>query len=308
MATAFITHADCRKHDMGSGHPEQPARLDAIQDRLIAAGISQHLDHRDAPLATREQLLRAHTPEYIDDIFANAPQPGQKRRLDPDTAMNQHSLAAALRAAGALVLATDLVMKEEVENAFCAVRPPGHHALSNRSMGFCIFGNVVIGARHALEQHKLKRVAIVDFDVHHGNGTEEMIANDPRVLFCSSFQHPFYPFQGAETVSDHIVNTPLPERSGGEAFRKAVSERWLPALERFKPEMICVSAGFDAHRDDPLANLGFVEADYVWVSREIVALAKRHARGRIVSTLEGGYDLDALGRSVTEHIRVLAGL
>lgn len=308
MATAFITHADCRKHDMGSGHPEQPARLDAIQDRLIAAGISQHLDHRDAPLATREQLLRAHTPEYIDDIFANAPQPGQKRRLDPDTAMNQHSLAAALRAAGALVLATDLVMKEEVENAFCAVRPPGHHALSNRSMGFCIFGNVVIGARHALEQHKLKRVAIVDFDVHHGNGTEEMIANDPRVLFCSSFQHPFYPFQGAETVSDHIVNTPLPERSGGEAFRKAVSERWLPALERFKPEMIFVSAGFDAHRDDPLANLGFVEADYVWVSREIVALAKRHARGRIVSTLEGGYDLDALGRSVTEHIRVLAGL
>lgn len=308
MTTAFITHADCRKHDMGSGHPEQPARLDAIHDRLIAAGISQHLDHRDAPLATREHLLRAHTPDYIDDIFAHAPQPGGKRRLDPDTAMNEHSLAAALRAAGALVLATDLVMKGEVENAFCAVRPPGHHALSNRSMGFCIFGNVVIGARHALEHHKLKRVAIVDFDVHHGNGTEEMIANDARILFCSSFQHPFYPFQGAETRSDHIVNTPLPGYSGGEAFRKAVSEQWLPALEPFKPEMIFISAGFDAHRDDPLANLALVEADYAWVTREIVALAKRHAHGRIVSSLEGGYDLDALGRSATEHIRVLAAL
>lgn len=308
MTTALITHADCRKHEMGHGHPEQPARLSAITDRMIAAGIHQHLKHYDAPFATREQLLRVHTAAYVDDVFENAPQPGQMRRLDPDTAMNEHSLAAALRAAGALVLATDLVMKGEVENAFCAVRPPGHHALSNRSMGFCIFGNVVIGARHALEQHKLKRVAIVDFDVHHGNGTEEMIASDKRVLFCSSFQHPFYPFQGADTVSDHIVNTPLPERSNGEAFRKAVSERWLPALETFKPEMVFISAGFDAHRDDPLANLGFVEADYVWVTREIVALAQRHCRKRIVSALEGGYDLDALGRSVTEHVRVLAGL
>ena len=308
MTTAFITHADCRKHDMGSGHPEQPARLAAIQDRLIAAGIDSHLEHHEAPFATREHLLRAHVAYYIDDVFANAPQPGRTRRLDPDTAMNEHSLAAALRAAGAVVLATDLVIKGQIENAFCAVRPPGHHALSNRSMGFCIFGNIVIAARHALEQHKLKRVAIVDFDVHHGNGTEEMIAADARVLFCSSFQHPFYPFQGAETRSDHIVNTPLPERSGGEAFRKAVSERWLPALERFKPEMIFISAGFDAHRDDPLANLGFVEADYAWVTREVMQLAERHAKGRIVSSLEGGYDLDALGRSVTEHIRVLAGL
>jgi acetoin utilization deacetylase AcuC-like enzyme len=308
MATAYITHADCRKHEMGHGHPEQPARLSAIEDRLIAAGIQQHLTHYDAPLATREQLLRAHSAAYIDDIFTNAPHAGATRRLDADTAMNEHSLAAALRAAGALVLATDLVVKGEVENAFCAVRPPGHHALSNRSMGFCIFGNVVIGARHALEQHRLKRVAIVDFDVHHGNGTEEMIANDGRVLLCSSFQHPFYPFQGADTVSNHIVNTPLPERSGGDAFRKAVGKKWLPALDAFKPEMIFISAGFDAHRDDPLANLGFVEADYAWVTREIFAVAQRHAQGRIVSTLEGGYDLDALGRSVTEHIRVLAQL
>ncbi len=308
MTTALITHADCLKHDMGSGHPEQPARLSAITDRLIAAGIEPHLKHYDAPFATREQLLRAHTAAYIDDIFENVPQRGHTRRLDPDTAMNEHSLAAALRAAGALVLATDLVIKAEVENAFCAVRPPGHHALSNRSMGFCIFGNVVIGARHALEHHKLKRVAIVDFDVHHGNGTEEMIASDRRVLFCSSFQHPFYPFQGADTVSDHIINTPLPEGSDGERFRKAVSDKWLPALESFKPEMIFISAGFDAHRDDPLASLALIEADYAWVTREIVALAKRHSAKRVVSTLEGGYDLDALGRSATEHIRALAGL
>jgi acetoin utilization deacetylase AcuC-like enzyme len=308
MPTALITHPDCRKHDMGAGHPEQPARIGAILDRLIAAGIEPHLKKYDAPIATREQLLRAHTPAYLDDVFENAPQPGETRRLDPDTAMNEHSLAAALRAAGALVLATDLVMKGEVENAFCAVRPPGHHALSNRSMGFCIFGNAVIGARQALEQHKLKRVCVLDFDVHHGNGTEEMIANDARIFLCSSFQHPFYPFQGADTVSDHIVNTPLEEGSGGEEFRKAVNERWLPALDKFKPEMVFVSAGFDAHRDDPLAGLNFVEADYAWVTREIVALAKRHAGGRIVSCLEGGYDLQALGRSAGEHVRVLAGL
>jgi acetoin utilization deacetylase AcuC-like enzyme len=307
MPTAFITHPDCAKHEMGEHHPESPARLGAIKDRLIAAGLDQHLDHHEAPAATMEQLARVHTKEYIERIELSAPRGGIVH-LDPDTAMNPHSLQAAKRASGAVVLAVDLVIGAKAQNAFCAVRPPGHHATSSRAMGFCVFNNVAVGAAHAMARHGLQRVAILDFDVHHGNGTEEIFANDQRVLFCSTFQHPFYPYQGADTVSEHIINSPLPANTDGEGFRKAVLKDWIPNLKRFKPEMIFFSAGFDAHREDLLAHLRLVEADYAWVTREVMALADEFAKERIVSTLEGGYDLDALGRSAAEHIRVLSGL
>jgi acetoin utilization deacetylase AcuC-like enzyme len=289
---------------MGDYHPESPARLSAILDRLIASGVLQHLDLYDAPLATPEQLQRVHEPRYVSWIFENAPTHGLLH-LDPDTAMNPDSLNAALRAAGAVVCATDLVIGQKAANAFCRVRPPGHHALSNHAMGFCIFNNIAVGAAHAIAERGLARVAIMDFDVHHGNGTEQIFTRDPRVMLCSTFQHPFYPYQGADSGNEHIINVPLPAGTDGEGFRSAVNREWRPAIERFKPEMFFVSAGFDAHRDDPLAHLNLVEADYAWVTHEIARWAQRYAQGRIVSALEGGYNLDALGRSVTEHIRVL---
>jgi acetoin utilization deacetylase AcuC-like enzyme len=292
---------------MGEHHPESPHRMGAITDRLIASGLLSHLEQHEAPLATREQLRRVHSAAYVDHIFSVAPKEG-RLHLDPDTVMNPGSLPAALRAAGAVVFATDLVLGGKVRNAFCRIRPPGHHALSDRAMGFCIFNNIAVGAAHAIHGHSLKRVAILDFDVHHGNGTEEIFTANPQVMLCSTFQHPFYPYQGADSGNDHIINVPLAAGTDGTGFRKAVTERWLPAVNRFKPEMIFISAGFDAHRDDPLAHLKLVEADYRWVTQQIMLLAEQHAKGRIVSALEGGYDLDALGRSVTEHIRVLSGL
>ena len=304
MSTVFLTHPVCRLHDMGDHHPESPQRLAAIKDRLIASGLDGLLRHYEAPLVTREALLRVHTKGHLDNIEAKAPREGLVQ-LDPDTSMNRHSLEAARRAAGAVVYGVDLVMTGQARNVFCAVRPPGHHALSNRSMGFCIFNNVAVAAAHARAVHGIKRVAILDFNVHHGNGTEEIFAAEPNVMLCSTFQHPFYPYQGADTVSDHIINTPLPANSGGEEFRAAVTEDWIPNVTRFQPELILISAGFDAHREDPLAYLRLTEDDYRWVTAEIVKLANEFAKGRIVSTLEGGYNLDALGRSVTEHIRVL---
>jgi acetoin utilization deacetylase AcuC-like enzyme len=306
MQTAFLTHIDCEKHEAGEDHPESPHRLAAIRDRLIASGVDAHLKHVQAPFVGREQLIRAHTPTYVDSVERRAPREGSVH-LDPDTAMNPHSLSAARRAAGAVVHAVELTYEREVQNAFCAVRPPGHHALSDRAMGFCIFNNVVVGALHALDHFRLKRVAILDFDVHHGNGTEEIVARDERVLFCSTFQHPYYPFQGADTVSNHIVNTPLPAGTDGERFREAVKRDWAVHVNRFKPEMIFVSAGFDAHKEDPLAYLRLVEDDYRWVTEQIMGWAADFAKDRIVATLEGGYNLSALGRSVTEHLRVLCG-
>ena len=304
MQTAFITHAACELHDMGDGHPEAPGRLASIRKHLLDSGLDAKLAHYEAPLVTREALLRVHTPDHVDNIEAKAPKQGIVR-IDPDTAMNPHSLEAARRAAGALTLAVDLVMSAKVNNAFCAVRPPGHHALSNRSMGFCIFNNVAVGAAHAMAAHNINRVAILDFDVHHGNGTEEIFATDKRVMFCSTFQHPYYPYQGADTLSDRIINTPLAAKSDGVAFRAAVLRDWLPNLRRFKPELILVSAGFDAHQDDPLAQLKLTEDDYRWVTEQIMLLAGEFSQNRIVSTLEGGYNLSALGRSVTEHVKTL---
>ncbi|MEO6928753.1 MAG: histone deacetylase family protein [Casimicrobiaceae bacterium] len=304
MSTAYITHPSFLLHDMGSQHPESPQRLTAIGDRLIASGLATHLAHHQAPRATREQVLRAHSATYVDELERASPAQGLAY-LDPDTALNPHSMDAVWHAAGALVLATDLVVGGECGNAFCAVRPPGHHALRGRAMGFCVFNSVAVGALHALEEHGLERVAIVDFDVHHGNGTEEIFGGDPRVLMVSTFQYPLYPYSGIDPLGDNMRNVPLPEGADGQALRTVVNDVWLPALDEFKPQAIYISAGFDAHREDPLAGLNFVESDYAWVTRELMQVAARHSEGRIVSTLEGGYALSALGRSATEHVREL---
>jgi acetoin utilization deacetylase AcuC-like enzyme len=304
MPTAFITHPSFLLHEMGPYHPECPERLMAISDRMIAAGIDPYLRHYTAPAATREQIARVHGAAYIDEITAASPTSGL-HFLDPDTALNPHSLTAAHHAAGAVVLGVDLVMRKECASAFCAVRPPGHHAERRRAMGFCLFNNVAVGAAHALSAHGLNRVAIVDFDVHHGNGTEDIFQGDPRVLMVSTFQHPLYPYSGIEDPAPNMVNVPLAAGSGSDEFRAAVVDAWMPALERHKPEMIFISAGFDAHREDPLAGLKLTEADYAWVTRELIAVSTRHSHRRIVSTLEGGYSLSALGRSAVEHVREL---
>ena len=307
MSAAFITHPDCLKHDMGTYHPERPARLTAIEDQLIASGIGQHLRRYEAPLATEEQLARVHPADYVRAIHDAAPQSGTVH-LDPDTAMNPWTLQAALRAAGAAVLATDLVLKNDVRTAFCSVRPPGHHACRARPMGFCIFNNVAVAARHAVHAHGIERVAIIDFDVHHGNGTEDIFEGDPHVLMASTFQHPFYPYSGTDDPAPNMVNIPLAAGTGSSGVREAVTEAWLPALDDFRPELVLFSAGFDAHAEDDMAMLRFSDADYAWITAQVKAVAERHAQGRIVSVLEGGYALSALGRSVVQHIRVLADL
>jgi acetoin utilization deacetylase AcuC-like enzyme len=307
MACAVITHPDCLKHDMGRHHPERPERLAAIEDQLIASGLAPHLTRFEAPLATDEQLARVHPPEYVRAIRDAAPETGTVH-LDPDTAMNPYTLQAALRAAGAAVLAVDLVMKQTAQAAFCSVRPPGHHACRARPMGFCIFNNVAVAARHAMQVHGLERVAIIDFDVHHGNGTEDVFEDDPNVLMVSTFQHPFYPYSGTENPARNMVNVPLAAGSGSREFREAVREAWLPALNEFAPELVIFSAGFDAHIEDEMAMLRLVDADYAWVTEQVRDVAERHAGGRMVSMLEGGYALSALGRSVVQHLRVLAGV
>lgn len=308
MHTALISHPDCLLHDMGPYHPESPARLEAIEDALTASGLMDKLEHYAAPLATRDQLERVHTPDYIASLDACSSRAlsAGLAYLDPDTAMNRHSLKAAYRATGAVILATDLVIGKKVDNAFCSVRPPGHHAERNRAMGFCLFNNVAVGVAHALEVHALERIAVVDFDVHHGNGTEDIFRDDPRVMMVSIFQHPFYPYGGITGRSERMVNVPVAAGSGGDVFREAVSEFWLPSLERFKPQMLFISAGFDAHTDDALASLNLVEKDYAWVTERIKDVAQAYAAGRIISSLEGGYALNALGRSVAAHVRVLA--
>ena len=292
-------------HEMGPYHPECPERLTAISDRIIASGIDACLVHYTAPAATRDQLGRVHSVGHMDTIDAASPASGL-HFIDPDTALNPHSLTAARHAAGAVVLAVDLVMRGESNTAFCAVRPPGHHAERRRAMGFCLFNSVAVGAAHALAAHGLERVAIVDFDVHHGNGTEDIFSDDPRVLMVSTFQHPLYPYCGTETPAANMVNVPLAEGSGSDEFRAAVRDHWMPALDAHRPQLILISAGFDAHREDPLAGLKLVEADFSWVTRQLVDVAARHAGGRIVSSLEGGYSLSALARSAGEHVRELA--
>jgi len=305
MTTAIISHPDCLLHDMGQGHPECPQRLSAIQDQLIASGLDVLVQHIDAPLAGREDLLLVHDADYVDSIYQAAPESGSRTWVDPDTMMNEYTLNAALRAAGAARLAIDLVMNGKISNAFCNVRPPGHHAERKRAMGFCFFNNVAIAAAHALQAYQLERVAIVDFDVHHGNGTEDIFAGDNRVLLCSTFQHPFYPYSGTEVKAGNIVNVPLPAGTRDAEFQQAVYEHWLPKLNAFKPQFILISAGFDAHIEDDMAGLGLTEQSYEWVTRQIKNIAEKYANGRIVSSLEGGYALSALGRSVAAHISML---
>ena len=311
MTTAFFSHPECRLHDMGTGHPECPQRLDAINDHLLATGLDVALHFVDAPCATVEQISRAHSSNYVtelSDVLEQVRAEGRPRSLDPDTVANAGTLAAALRAAGAAVAATDEVLAGRARNAFCSVRPPGHHATRDESMGFCFFNNVAVGARHALDVHGLQRVAIIDFDVHHGNGTEDIIAGDERVLMCSFFQHPLYPYSGAVPKGTNMVNVPVEPYTRGAALRDTIDAMWMPALEAFEPQMVFISAGFDAHREDDMGQLGLVEADYEWITRRLVDLADRHAQGRIVSCLEGGYSLSALARSVAAHLRVLAGV
>ena len=312
--TGYFTHPDCRKHDMGRGHPECPQRLDAIEDRMLASRLLDAVERRDAPLASPEILELAHDRMHVAGVRGLAQSVIEEEDaggdgivfIDPDTAMNRYSWNAALRAAGAAIAATDAVIAGELQNAFCAVRPPGHHATRNRAMGFCIINNVAVAARYALDRHGLQRVAVVDFDVHHGNGTEDILAGDARVLMVGIFQHPFYPYSGADSDAPNMVNVPVPAYTRGPAIRELIEKHWMPRLEAFRPEMIFVSAGFDAHREDDLGQLGLVEADYAWITHKLKDVAERHAKGRIVSCLEGGYNLDALGRSVEAHVRALA--
>lgn len=309
MSTVFYSHPDCRLHDMGPGHPECAQRLDAITDHLLATGLDIALDFRDAPEATLEQIERAHTTHYVTELqdrLQRLRSEGGTHAFDPDTVACAHTLQAALRAAGAAVAATDDVLAGRAATAFCSVRPPGHHATRDETMGFCFFNNVAIAARHALDVHGLQRVAIIDFDVHHGNGTEDIIAGDERVLMCSFFQHPLYPYCGAVPKGTNMVNVPVAPYTRGAAVRETIDAMWMPALEAFAPQMVFISAGFDAHREDDLGQMGLVEADYEWITRRMVDLARRHAQGRIVSCLEGGYHLSALARSVAAHLRVLA--
>jgi acetoin utilization deacetylase AcuC-like enzyme len=301
---------------MGPGHPECPERLDAIEDRLLASGLGIVLERRDAPEASPADIELAHTRMHVTSLRGLSQELDEHikaggrdyAQIDPDTLMNPHTWKAALRAAGAALAATDAVIAGELENAFCAVRPPGHHACHDRAMGCWFFNNIAVAAKYALERHGLQRVAIVDFDVHHGNGTEDILGGDERVLMVGFFQHPFYPYTGADSHADNMVNLPVPAYTRGQAVRELIEQSWIPRLEAFKPEMIFISAGFDAHREDDLGQMGLVEADYTWITSRVKEIAKKYASGRIVSSLEGGYNLNALGRSVDAHIRVLADI
>lgn len=307
MTIAYVYHPDCLLHDMGEAHPEQPARIHAIEDQLMASGLFDFLQQHLAPLATRRQLSRVHSLSYVDKVLSFSNQQ-HSEFLDSDTLVTPHTPQAALRSAGAAVFATELVLSHKTRIAFCCVRPPGHHAVRNQAMGFCFFNNVAVGAAHAIYEYGLSRVAILDFDVHHGNGTEDIFADDPRILLCSTFQHPFYPYCGAETQSKHIVNVPLPAGTSSDQFRQAILTHWLPALHKFAPQLIFISAGFDAHYEDDMSHFQLHSTDYAWITKEIMVVADRYAEGRIVSVLEGGYELHALGRSVAAHLKVLMHL
>lgn len=310
MKTAYFYHPDCTRHAMGSGHPEAPERVRVIHQALEKSGmLNEHLALIEANLASKDALALAHTPQHIDRIFDASPSSGSVQ-LDPDTSMNPHSLRAALLAAGSVIQAVDAVLSENYYNAFCNVRPPGHHAEKHRPMGFCMFNNIAVGMHHALRSPVINKIALVDFDVHHGNGTEDIFREDPRVLLCQTFQSPFYPFTGETHQADphqakHIINCPLPSGASSMHFQASFEKFCFPELRAFSPDMIFISAGFDAHRDDPLAQCNLLEEDYAWVTKKIYDIAEEYCPGKIVSSLEGGYHLDALAKSAVAHINAL---
>ena len=311
--TGYFTHRDCWKHEMGPGHPECPERLDAIEDRLLVSGVFDALERYDAPQAATADLELAHDRMHVammrgySELLAEEVQAGgpQFSQIDPDTSINVHTWNAALRSAGAGMAATDAVMAGEIENAFCAVRPPGHHATRNKAQGFCFFNNVSVAAKYALERYHLQRVAVVDFDVHHGDGTENILAGDMRALMVGIFQHPFYPFCGDQNPAANMLNVPIPAYTRGMDIREIIEMSWIPRLEEFQPEMIFISAGFDAHREDDMGQLGLTEQDFAWITQRIKDIAKRYSKGRIVSLLEGGYNLSGLASAATAHVQAL---
>lgn len=307
MPTAYITHPACARHRMIEGHPEDPARMHAIENRLISQRLLDLVSVYESAEASAVQIERVHDPEYLKSLVEMSPTEGLVH-IDPDTYMNAGTLSAAMHAAGAAVLAVDLIMRGEAQNAFCNVRPPGHHAERARAMGFCFLNNAAVAAAHALADHAIERVAVLDFDVHYGNGTRDIFLHDERVMMCSIYERDLYPFADVPPVENHHVNVALPGRGFARGMRDAVRDAWIPALDRFAPQLYVLSAGFDAHREDDLSRGDMTEADYKWITTQIMDLADRHARGRVVSTLEGGYALDALARSVAEHVRCLMGV
>ena len=300
--TALLTHPDCVRHEIAPGHPEQPARIGAVLNELESQGVRP--EQIAAPEAERSHLILAHPEGYVDSIYDASPKSGSIQ-LDADTAMNEHSLRAALLAAGAGIKAVDLVAGGEFDNSFCCVRPPGHHAEESTAMGFCFFGSIAVAALYALQKAGINKVAIIDFDVHHGNGTEDLIGEHEDIFFCSSFQHPLYPGKFGRNVPGRKINIPLNAGSDGAVFKKAMQSDCLQALREFKPDMILISAGFDAHRDDPLAGLNLLEEDFAWITSELRSVADEFSNGKIVSMLEGGYNHEALGRSAAAHVKEL---
>ncbi len=306
--SAYFTHPSFLLHDMGAGHPECPARLQAIDEALQATGLIEQLQTVQARAASWDELRLAHDADYLALLRDRLAAVRGVVQLDPDTAANEHSLQAALHAAGAALQATEWVCSGRVRNAFCAVRPPGHHAMRAKAMGFCFFNNAALAVQAALQRHGLRRVALVDFDVHHGNGSEDILAGDPRVLMVGLFEHPLYPYSGVPPKATNMLNLPLAAHTGSQEVRELIRAHWMPALEKFRPELIVISAGFDAHQLDPLGLIRLTEVDYAWITEQLVDVAGRHGGGRIVSLLEGGYHVWALARSVCAHLRVLAAV
>ncbi len=305
LKTAFISHPDTLLHVMDGNHAESPARITSVNNAVLASPVKQKLRFYDAPEASQAQLKRVHTDDYVKRIFKIAPSAGLVQ-LDADTAMGPMSLSAALHASGAVVFATELVLNAKVDNAFCCVRPPGHHAGRSKSAGFCIFNHVAVGVAHAMSYKNIKRVAIFDIDVHHGDGTEDIFKDNPNVMLCSTFQHPFYPHSGANSRSQNMINVPMPAQSNIDDFKKVFNNIFKPAIDAFKPDIIFISAGFDAHVNDPLADFALTTQDYIWISNFIKNIAKIHCHNRLVSSLEGGYHLPSLSKSALAHIEILA--